>query len=121
MLKWAAAFLGGAATAVLLAALLDQGESVPIRYGVLSAHTVVVEVIHAPGVRCGLAGVEESPQDIRILARCYPPLFFSGSLAAVPRWYVVKLHEPLAGRSVMDGSGTPAEECSDQLCGAASG
>lgn len=120
-LNSALVFLAGAATVVVLVVLLNQGTVAPIAYGVLSDRMVVVRVLGAPGVRCDIAKVDESPQDVRIAAKCYPPPFSSGELSGVPLWFVVKLQDPLAGRSVIDGSGSPAERCSDQLCGAASG
>jgi hypothetical protein len=118
LLKLVLSFLAGLGTAVLLAALLNIGEVEAIQYGVVSERTIVVQVVSAPGVRCGITDVDESPQQVRIVAMCYRPFFFSAPLSGVPRWFVVKLQDPLAGRSVIDGSRSPAAECSDPLCGA---
>lgn len=68
---------------------------------------------------CGIATTVESTDRVQIVAECREPFVPPGNRSAlgIPYEFVVALDEPLGGRRVIDGLGSPGERCPVPRCG----
>lgn len=83
-----------------------------IGYWSIDDRTLGVVVLDSPNLSCAVAGVDESVDAVRIHARCNERVIpVSGTGMAQQYVFQVALQVPLAGRSVYDGTGTPAQAC----------
>lgn len=83
-------------------------------YWSIDDQTLGVVVIDAPYLMCGITGVEESSNAVRIHAQCGHALIAQSSTGMAQQYmFQVTLADPLGDRAVEDGSGKPPVVCRD--------
>jgi len=100
--------LAGVAAGVVL----RRGVLRPIAYYPVSAQSLGVVVVDAPGIACDVARVTETDASVQIAAECQEPLLpVPEAGAAKLNVFTVNIGAPLGSRQVVDGSGNEAELC----------
>jgi len=79
-------------------------------YRVVDDHTLLVGTVSGQGARVRVTSVIETPTTVTITVSTFFIQLGSGTAVGIPYESVAKLHEPLGGRTVIDGSsGLPVQ------------
>ena len=89
---------------------LDSAQSI-VYYRLVGDRTLVVATVTGHGAWTRVTGLSETPSTVTITVSSFIVQIGAGTAEGVPVESTVTLHEPLGGRTVVDGSsGEPVRE-----------
>jgi hypothetical protein len=101
---------------------LPEVSPTSIEYSAIAPATLVVRTVCGPPPNSSsdLAKVVETSTQVQVFAECRSPRLGSGPAVGYGYFFTIQLGAPLGSRSVVDGLGQPAGQCSQVGCGAPS-
>ena len=88
----------------------------PASYWIVDDRSIGVMIQSGGGLTCGIASAAETLTEIRLRSECYEPWLSLGGTADLKLTVVLQqLAAPVGSRVVIDGRGTAARQCADEV------